>query len=363
MRVVHVFKDYFPPTRGGIEQHINDVTHSIKGYKFAVLTSSRSKKPKVDDDLGVRVVRAAERARFASTPITPSWPTLLRESGADLFHFHMPNPYGEVAFLRSKVPAPMIATYHADIIGRRALMPAFRPFQKRFISKAHRIVVSNPRLAATAEPLAGAKDRIVVIPFGVDSADWNERPAVADEIKERFPGPLLVSLGRLAYYKGIDVIIRAMRAIDATCLIIGDGPMRQSLEALAAKEALRHKIVFIGEIDDAARVAYYHAADAFLLPSTSRAEAFGISMLEAMACGTPAISTELGTGTSWLNLNNETGIVIEPNDVPALAGAIKSLLASPTRRVELGAAAAERVRQHFTRYQMLESLASLYASL
>ena len=363
MRVIHVFKDYFPPTRGGIEQHIHDVTHSLKGYKFAVLTSSRSNSQLIDDDDGVRVIRAIEKRRIASTPITPSWKLLLRESGADLFHFHMPNPYGEVAFLRSKVRAPMIASYHADIVGRQLLMPFFRPFQRKFLTRASRILVGSPQLADTSPVLQPFRERIVVVPYGVDPADWNERPAMADAIRERFPGPLLVFLGRMVHYKGIDLLIEAMRGIDATCLLIGDGPKRGELEALTAKEAIRHKILFLGEIADDERAAYFHAADIFVLPSRTRAEAFGISMLQAMACGTPAISTELGTGTSWLNVNNETGIVVRPNDAQALSGAIKSLLAEPTRRAEMGWAAAERVRQYFTRYSMLESLASLYASL
>lgn len=363
MRIIHAFKDYYPPTRGGIEQHINEVVHSLKGFRFGVLTSSGTKKMVIDEDDGVRVVRAPEIARFASTPITPAWPKLMRESGADLLHMHMPNPFGELAYLFSRTDSPMVATYHADIVGRAALVPAFRPFQQAFLKKARRIIVSNPRLVDTSPSLENVKQKCVVIPFGIEPGDWVDPPQTSYDVHERFPGPLIMFLGRLAYYKGVDVLINAMRSVEATLLIVGDGPMRASLEALTSGLRLRHKIVFTGEVSDDERAALLHAADIFVLPSTSRAEAFGISMLQAMACGKPVVSTELGTGTSWVNQNNRTGIVVQPGVAADLAGALKALLQNRSKREELGLAGADRVRTTFTKFQMLESLASLYASV
>lgn len=363
MKVLQVFKDYFPPVRGGIEQHVNDLVHSLEGYQFEILTSSRSRRRVVDDDNGVRVIRASELARPVSTAVTPSWSKFLRQSGADLMHFHMPNPFGELMFLSSRAKSPMIATYHADIVGRKALLPFFAPFQQRFLRRARSIIVSSPRLRDSAPSLVDHRDKCVVIPFGVEPGEWTERPEASDALRDRYPGPLLVFLGRIAYYKGLDVLIQAMRSVEATCLVVGGGPLRDEMQGRVAEFGLGRKVIFIGEIPDEERAVFYHAADAFVLPSTSRAEAFGISMLEAMACGTPAISTDLGTGTSWLNKNLETGIVVEPNNPGTLARAIEALLGDDARREAMGHAAAERVRTSFTRFQMLESISSLYASI
>lgn len=358
-----MFKDYYPPTHGGVEQHINDVVHSMKGLQFAVLTSSGGRQRVIENDDGIRVIRSKEIARIASTPITPSWGKLLRSCGADLLHFHMPNPFGEMAFQYSRAQMPMIATYHADIIGRRLVLPFFAPFRSRFLKSARLLVVSSANLRDGARPLHKHRNKVVVIPFGVDPSQWSQRPPSADRICEEYPGPLLVALGRLAYYKGIEVLIDAMMNIEATCLVVGDGPKRFELEEKVGRLRLAHKVRFIGEVPDDQRTGYYHAADLFVMPSTSRAETFGISMLEAMACGTPAISTEVGTGTSWLNQNDQTGLVVSPGDPAGLAAAIKTILGDRSRRYEMGHAARERVSLHFTSAQMLDSLASLYRSI
>lgn len=360
MRILHVFKDYFPPTRGGIENHINELVHLLPGFEHSVLTSSRSRQMTVDEDRGVRVIRTPELARPVSTPLTPVWSRLLRKSGADLFHFHMPNPFGELSFLASRARSPMVASFHADIVGRSALRPMFRPFQQRFLKRAVRIAVSNPRLLASSRALKSHIDRAVMIPYGVDLQEWQLRPPAADDIRSRYPGPLLLFLGRLVYYKGVEVLLKAMHSLEATLLIVGVGPLRPELQSVTRQLALDEKVAFIGEVPDEERAAYYHAADLFVLPSTSRAEAFGLSMLEAMACGTPALSTEVGTGTSWLNLPGKTGLVVRPGDPAALAGAVKIMLADKEKLSEMGEAAVSRVVEHFTRDLMLSRIANLY---
>jgi rhamnosyl/mannosyltransferase len=245
-------------------------------------------------------------------------------------------------------------------VGRRALHTAFAPFQQRFLGRASRIAVSSPTLRDSSPALAPHRHRTEVVPFGVDADEWSRTTDGADRLRARHPLPLVLFLGRLRYYKGLDVLIDAMAAVPGTLLIAGDGPKRAELERHAARSAAGRRTVFVGDVDDRERAALYHAADVFVLPSTSRAEAFGISMLEAMACGTPAVSTELGTGTSWVNRHGETGLVVPPRSSAALAAALGTLLGDRSRRREMGLAAAARVRTHFTRASMLEGLRALY---
>jgi rhamnosyl/mannosyltransferase len=148
--------------------------------------------------------------------------------------------------------------------------------------------------------------------------------------------------------------------VDATLIVAGDGPSAGAARAAATDAGLDDRVHFVGEVADEERAAYYHAADVFVLPSVSRGESFGIALLEAMACGTPVVSTELGTGTSWVNEHGSTGLVVPPGDAPGIASALRSLLADDARRAAMGAAGVERVRRHFTSDQMLAALRNLY---
>lgn len=362
MKIVHVFKDYYPPTRGGVEQHLHDVVHSLEGFEFEVLTAARSRRTSVGPDNGVPVRRSAELGRISTSPVTPGWLTMFRRSDADAFHFHMPNPFGELALLAAQRSTPIVATYHADIVGRRVLRPGFAPIQARFLRRADRIIVTSPSMLE-ARSVTAHRDRVIVIPFGADARRWSARPPLADELRAQYSTPIVLFLGRLVEYKGVETLIEAMRNLEATLLVVGDGPKRHALERVAEVVGNRNRTVFVGEIPDHERAAYYHAADLFVLPSTSRAEAFGIATLEALACGTPAVTTDLGTGTSFVNVADETGVVVPPGSPGDLAAAIGALLADDQRRTRFGRAGRQRASAHFSKQAMLDRLAAVYRSL
>jgi glycosyltransferase involved in cell wall biosynthesis len=364
MRVLHVFKNYYPPTRGGVEQWVNDVVHSIEGIEFSVLTASTDRRLHIEDDNGIQVVRAPALVRASTAPIVPGWASWMRKLQPDVIHMSMPSPTGELAFLASRTRVPMIASYHGDVVRGGPIPAAYDRFAARFLRRANAIVVGSERLAETTTALRGHADRVVVIPYGVDVEVYRDRPPLADEIRRKLPGsrtgPLAVLLGRLVHYKGADVAIDAMRdprLADATLLIVGNGPLRASLESRAAG---LDRVVFVGEVADDERAAYYHAADVFVFPGTNRGESYGISQVEAMATGTPSISTELGTGTSWVNQHERTGLVVAPRDPRALADAMVELFGDPVKRGAMGAAAQRRVAERLSRRRMLDDLRTLY---
>ena len=361
MRVLHVVKDFFPPTRGGMEQHVADLCRSLPGFEFSVLTSARGRRREVDHVGAVRVVRAPEHARPCSTPVTPGWWRDLRRHDADLVHLHLPNPFAEMAVLAGRAPVPMVASYYAEMMRNPTLARQYRPFQEHFLRRMDRIAVSSPALAMRAAPLAAHRDRVVVIPFGVDPAEWPADDRAVAGIRARHPLPIVLFLGRLVWYKGVDVLIEAMTSVEGTLLVVGDGPERPRLEALARRR-LGPRARFTGEVTDSERASYQRAADVFVLPSTSRAETFGIAMLEAMSLGTPVISTEVGTGTSWVNRSGETGLVVPPGDPRALVGAVTWVLGDDDRRQRLGLGAARRARDEVPKAAMLAAFAELYRS-
>ena len=182
-------------------------------------------------------------------------------------------------------------------------------------------------------------------------------------IRAHYPGPLLLFVGRLRYYKGLNYLIEAMRQVSATLLVVGAGPEAAALGEQAYLSGVTDRVHFLGDIGDEHLPAFYHAADLFVLPSSQRSEAFGIVLLEAMAAGTPVISTELGTGTSWVNQHGRTGLVTSPCDPDALARTINESLADPDRRREMGARAQKRAQTEFDLPVLVDRVLAVYADV
>ena len=138
--------------------------------------------------------------------------------------------------------------------------------------------------------------------------------------------------------------------------------MKDEWRALAEELSLGDKVTFLGEVSDDDLPLYYHACDLFVLPASERSEAFGVVQIEAMACGKPVVCTELGTGTSWVNIHGETGLVVPPRDPQALVEAIRRLLASEELRKRMGERGRERARE-FSKEAMVERIVGLYEEL
>jgi glycosyltransferase involved in cell wall biosynthesis len=194
------------------------------------------------------------------------------------------------------------------------------------------------------------------VPLGIDLARF--------PVRERRPlagPPTLLFVGRLRYYKGLDTLLYALRALPEVRLtVVGDGPMRASWQRLARELGIAERVDFVGEVDEAMLPTYYARADLFVLPANARAEAFGTVLLEAMAAGLPVVSTEVGTGTSWVNQDGVTGRVTPPRDPTALAAAIGELLAAPEKLAAMGRAARARVEAEFTLPMMVARVQAVY---
>ncbi len=170
-------------------------------------------------------------------------------------------------------------------------------------------------------------------------------------------------MGKLRYYKGLDTLLHAMADLpDVHLNVVGDGPMRAPWETLTAELEIADHVHFLGEVDDTDLPALYHQAHLFVLPANARAEAFGIVLLEALASALPCITTEVGTGTSWVVQDGVTGLVVPPRAPQALAEAIRRLLDGHQRRAAMGRAARARVEAEFTLEQMASRVQAVYES-
>ena len=363
MHIVHVYKDYYP-VLGGMENHLRIVAEGLaqRGHTVTVLASNTYRKTMIERLNDVTLIKASEWTRRASTPISPAIVPLSWRIPADVIHLHHPFPPGDLVYwLRLKRP-PLIITYHSDIVRQKRLLQLYRPLLTRTLSAASRIIATSPQYIQTSEWLRPHAAKCTVVPLSVDAAHF-AKPNLAEvaRIKARFGSPLVLFVGRFRHYKGLHFLIEALPQMPAARLmLVGVGPEEARLRELAQRLGVASRVDWVGEIADADLPNYYAAADVFVLPAHLRAEAFGIVQLEALAAGVPIVSTELGTGTSYVNLHNETGLVVPPADPSALAHAITTLLDNPQLRASFGATGIRRAHEHFSASRMLDQIEAVY---
>ena len=367
MRVLLLYKDYYP-VLGGIENNIRLLAQGLRseGVDARVLVTNTGPDTVRQSISGVPVTKTGRQAHVLSTPISLSYFTELRRqaASADLVHLHAPYPPAELAQLFAGVGKPFVITYHSDIVRQRVSGRLYAPLLRLVLKRATRIATASPAYVESSPFLRRVRDKCRLIHYGIDLERFEKTAQVqadAQRLRSRFGDrPLLLFIGRLRHYKGVDVLIRAMRHVDAHLLIIGSGPLRDAWQDLARTEGPTGRLTFLGECSERESLAARYAAHLFVLPSTNRAEALGIVQLEAMACGLAVVCTELGTGTSYVNRHEETGLVVPPNDPQALADAINHLLADPTQRAQMGATGRKRVQGAFSLRGMVQRTVSLY---
>jgi glycosyltransferase involved in cell wall biosynthesis len=363
-RVLHVGK-FYPPAPGGMERVVQLLCEGERpAVESRVLVANTGRGTVRERWQGIEVTRVGSVAAIGSVGVCPAFPFELRRAERDVTVIHEPNPLAIVSDWMAAQNGPLVVWFHSEVLRPRwKYRLLYRPFLRRVLARADRIVVSSPRLAEHAVELQDYREKCVVIPFGIDTGRLTRTPAIDERvasIERAHPGPRVLFVGRLVPYKGVDVLLEAMRSVQATALIVGDGPLRQTLEAMAERLGLSARVRFVGHVEDEEVVAHMHACDLFVLPSVTRAETFGVVQLEAMACGKPVVSTNLPTGVPWVNRHEETGLVVGPGDATALAGALNRLIADPALRARLGTRARQRVEETFTVERMRSRAEEVY---
>jgi glycosyltransferase involved in cell wall biosynthesis len=346
LRVLQLGK-YYHPYRGGMETHLKMLCEALNSrIELTVLVSGDQRQTSHAMVDGVRVIRAGTLGRFSAAPICPSLPFLIGQIPADIVHIHVPHPTAIMSYFAASRRTPLVITYHSDTIRQRVLGKIFEPFLNRAMAQAS-IICTSPNYLESSHLLSRHRERCHVIPLAIDPSEL-ERPdpgAVA-EIRARYGPRILLAVGRLVYYKGLEFLIRAMREVSGHLLIIGRGPLREKLQTQARDLGVADRVTLLGEVPDIQ--PHYHAADVFVLPSVARSEAFGIVQLEAMACGKPVVNTQLDSGVPYVSVDGVTGLTVPARDSGALAAALGLLLDRPELRKQYGAAALHRVLTHFS---------------
>lgn len=362
LRVLHVGK-FYPPYMGGMETHLQTLCGELQKFiDIKVIVANDNRHDMESQVDGIKVTRVGRLFDFAAAPVCPGMVRKIREARADLVHIHLPNPTAILAYLMSGHKGRLIVTYHSDIIRQKVLGKAFEPILYRSLDRCAALIASSPNYVDTSPVLSAYRDRCRVIPLGIPVEQFQRYDAAqVSRIRERYGDRIVISVGRLIYYKGFEYLIRAMAGVRGRLLIVGEGPLRADLEREAQACGVADRVVFLGEVPDV--VPYYHAADLSVLASVARSESFGIVQLEAMACGKPVVNTRLASGVPFVSLDGVTGLTVPPADPEALANSINLLLDNPALRAEYGRAARHRVEQEFTLEVMTRRILQLYSEV
>jgi glycosyltransferase involved in cell wall biosynthesis len=227
---------------------------------------------------------------------------------------------------------------------------------KLYFKSIDKIIVTSDNLAKTSNVLKNYQNKIEVIPLGIKLNKFLEQEKI--NFKKNKGDILFV--GRLAPVKGIEYLVRAMKNIDANLNIVGKGPLKNKIEKMIRKNNLESKINLLGFVSDDELIDLYNKADIFVLPSIYRGEGFGYVLLEAMISKTACISTELGTGTSYINQNGKTGFVVPPKDSEALAEKINILIYNDHKLEKFKLNAFKRVKSRFSLERMFNDIGKVY---
>ncbi len=342
---------YYPPNLGGVEVHVRDLAVRLikNGFEVEVVTSSGR-----DDRVRVREV--------ASIPV-PYSPIPLRfpEIEGDIFHSHVPSPFfaREVA---KRGMSPHVVTYHNDVVVPERVNGYCIPRRigriveeiacdvTRYVLDGADVVIATTEDYAKTSPILKDYD-VEVIPNAVDVERYEFELEKEDYV---------IYVGRLVEYKGLPILMRAMRIVQKSLplrlVVVGDGEDRRAFERLARYLGVESE--FLGRVSEGRKIELIKRARVLVLPSKSRLEAFGIVLLEAMACGTPVIGSNVAGVRS---VAREGGMVF--HDIEDLAEKIMKIATSEGLARALGRKGRRVVEERYSWKVVLKRITELYESL
>lgn len=367
VKVLHVYRTYFPDSQGGLEEVIRQICLSTRdfGVESRVFVPSRSPRPREIDGPEGKTVRVRQNFEIASCGFALGGLGEFRRqvAWADVVHYHFPWPFADLLHMAAGRPAASVVTYHSDIVRQQALTRVYRPLMNRFLGSVARIVATSPNYLATSDVLSRYRDKVDVIPIGIDEPSYPVPDStLLAQVEAEFGRDFFLFVGVLRYYKGLHLLLQAMQGAAYPVVIVGAGPEAGALKRQAEKLGLEN-VRFGGYLPDATKMALFRLCRAVVFPSHLRAEAFGVTLLEAAMSGKPLISAEVGTGTSYINRDLETGLVVTAGSVAALREAMDRIAADGEAAQRMGLAARRRYEDLFTGLAMGRRYAELYREI
>lgn len=369
-KIIH-FGKYYLPDVGGIES----VTVSLaKGSVLAgndVTVVCFGKKPAPQRDIidGVQVVRIPIKILIASQPLSFKYfyTCLTLAKSSNIVHLHAPNILGALCALMVGRKTRLVVHWHSDIINKGLLGRFVRPLEKFLLKRADIIIATSKIYADASAAVKPFLNKVKVIPIGVPDIKSNKATSPPRFINDFAKGRrIILAVGRLVPYKGFDVLIKATCDIskEAVVVIVGGGPLQETLQRAITHSQLDDRVMLAGRLGDDELHMLFRKAYLYCMPSTFRAEAFGVVLVEAMSYGLPIVATEIsGSGVPWVNMHNQSGFNVPVNNPQKLAAACNLILETPELHKRLSNGSRQRFSDEFTEEIALQRVLKTYKNL
>lgn len=343
---------------GGVERSIGATARTLAQHGHDIHLVCSADDSGADEPFpGVHRIRVPRRGTICRVPLAPLWQRL--PEGLDTVQVAASYPFvtdGTLAFARRQ-GLPCVIDFHFEPRPEGAfpalLARHYRVLARNSYGLADRVMARSLAYANEATILDDVPpDRLRVVPNGFDDHIFTPGP------QRSTPDQILV-VGRLVPYKGIRVLLDALSQIkDAPPLMVaGDGPLRRTLQDKASD--LRVDARFLGHVSDQQLADLYRTSCFTVLPSVNRQEAFGMSLIESMGCGTPVIASDL---PGVAQVARQGGLVARPDDAADLAEKIAMMLDDPTR-VPRGAPLANAIHATYAQASIARQVAAVHAEL
>ncbi|MBF0452775.1 MAG: glycosyltransferase [Candidatus Magnetomorum sp.] len=374
MKVLHISK-YYPPFAGGIEHFAADLHESLcrQGIQSYVVAHQHQSTRQLYTKSPSNVYFVPVIGTILYTPVSPMFPKILLQTvqqlKPDVIHIHMPNLSAFWMLLFKSIrEIPWVIHWHSDVVASKIdkrmsfAYPLYQPFEYQLLKHARTIIATTHQYLMTSPTLFPFRHKCQVIPLGVSRFRFKQSKIQSEQLWDKHKYKVL-SIGRLTYYKGYDVLIKAAACLpDCQFIIVGEGEMRASLEQLISQTDVTHNIKPVGFVKTSQIAYLLSTCDCLCLPSLERTEAFGLVLLEAMLFSKPVVASCL-PGPSWIVEHKKTGLLIEPGNVNELVHALKLILRSPDEKKIMGQAAYHRFFSLFEIDQVSKQIRMVYKNL
>lgn len=363
IKVLEVNKLYTPQI-GGIETIVQNIAENLKHRaNIKVLVCQPKGKTVKEWVNGVFVIRCASFGTVFSMPLSLCFFSYFRKLSktADLIHIHVPFPLADLACLLSGYQGKVVVSWHSDIVRQKKILLVYKPLLNWLIRRADCIVAATQEHIDSSPFIRPYAEKCRIIPYGLNIEEYRIKGTVLTDRLNRKTYVKALFVGRLVYYKGIGVLLQAMKRVKGCELfLVGSGKKEKDWKE-SAKE-IKDRVHFLGALSSEDLKKAFSDCDFLVLPSVEKSESFGIVQLEAMVYGKPVINTALPTGVPSVSLDGITGITVKAGNEEELAKAMQCLVDQKELREQYGANAKKRVENHFNNQMIMKQMLELYQS-